>query len=295
MHDKMELSTRLVKSEHKNLYPWSIQEFDDNGSAVSGDYVPWHWTLYFRATDCKHQYSVNRSKFSDDGVLKEAENLQFDLESFGGEFDLPVSFSMFGTNRQIRELTLSVRKLTGSETDERCVLSGNVKWEHEEEFSRKVTVYDDELQFVIFLTEEKFERLLRVANRSDDFNITFSAGMVDGLYAGWTPDIKTTRIKVLTASQHELEAPEGFDFEPPVLGHAMNFGLAISRIIKRVEPIASSDPDPLPAMSMPSPTIPTAQQLATEISARITGRLDQIKLALWGALAILVLLLIFKR
>jgi hypothetical protein len=38
-------------SEFKNLYKWSLQEFDADGKKLGSDQIPWNWHLYFTASE----------------------------------------------------------------------------------------------------------------------------------------------------------------------------------------------------------------------------------------------------
>ncbi len=53
MESSLDLATRLiVEAELKSLYSWSLQEFRADGQkAVGGAFIPWPWSLYYRATD----------------------------------------------------------------------------------------------------------------------------------------------------------------------------------------------------------------------------------------------------
>ena len=48
------IDNRVVLSterEHKNLYSWSIKEFDQKGKQIGGDQIPWEWGLNFEVVE----------------------------------------------------------------------------------------------------------------------------------------------------------------------------------------------------------------------------------------------------
>src|ERR1700736_358243 len=55
------LDNRVVLSterEHKNLYSWSIKEFDEKGKQIGGDQIPWDWGLTFEVIELNPSYSL---------------------------------------------------------------------------------------------------------------------------------------------------------------------------------------------------------------------------------------------
>lgn len=36
-------------TEYKSLYPWCLQEFDDEENKIGRDQIPWEWTQWFHA------------------------------------------------------------------------------------------------------------------------------------------------------------------------------------------------------------------------------------------------------
>lgn len=49
-------------SEYKNLYSWSLQEFNKEGEKIGKDQIPWCWSLYFTASELRlcHSFEINK-------------------------------------------------------------------------------------------------------------------------------------------------------------------------------------------------------------------------------------------
>ena len=55
MDNHLERKIRLSEEpEYKNLYSWSLQEFDGDGNKIGSDQVPWEWSLCFTASELRH-------------------------------------------------------------------------------------------------------------------------------------------------------------------------------------------------------------------------------------------------
>ena len=46
-------------SKYKGLYFWSLQEFNKENKQVGSNKIPWIWSLYFTASELRHNYSIN--------------------------------------------------------------------------------------------------------------------------------------------------------------------------------------------------------------------------------------------
>jgi len=292
MESSLDLVTRLsVEPEHKNLYAWSLQEFRPDGTKVGGNHIPWDWSLYFRAIGFRRIHSAGWSEFKKPPQIEERDSLKCGLESIAGEFRRPVAYSMFGSQRPIGVITLQVYRLPNGETEERCVVGGIVEWEYKEEFSRHSETVPDELYISVYLRGERFDRLIGVVGDGLDAELTLRINGVSGFYSYWSPDIKTSFIKVLTDQQHEPELPEGCKISPPVLGSVREFEVTAQRVLKAAAPVIEEGTEDEP----PAPPPPTPQQVVNAVGLAVVARLDQLKYPLWGVIALLILLLIFKH
>jgi hypothetical protein len=199
---------------------------------------------------------------------------------------------MFGTTRHIKEFVLQVHRLLETDAEERCVLIGNVEWVYEEEFSSHRDTVPDELAILVYVRSERFERLLGTIGDGSSAELTVMIDGVDGFYADWSPDIKTSSVKVLTPQQHEPEIPEGCTIRPPVLGAVRQFNVSVVRTLKAEEPQppVADDNDDLADVPPASP-----ESSLGAIALAVLTRLDRMQYALWGVIVALVLLLIFKH
>ncbi len=293
MDSSLDLVTRLsVESEYKSLYRWSLKEFKPGGEEVTGPLIPWDWTLYFRARDFRRIHSAGLDRYSEEKRVAERDFIKCNLESIGGEFQRPVSYSMFGTKRRIELLTLQVHRLLEMGAEERCLLGGNIEWIYKEEFSSRQDIVPDELYVAVYIQSERFDRLLDAIGDGASAELTLWISGVSGFYSHWSPDIKTSSIKVLTdQGQHEPEMPEGCPIRPPVLGTVRQFDVSVVRTLRAEPPPTEREEDDEPAETLPEP-----HQRALDVTVTaVLARLDQLKYTLWCVLVVLVLLLVFKH
>lgn len=227
------------ESEYKNLYAWSLQEISDTGEQIGSDQVPWHWSLYFSASELRYTkgLSIERKGDSEDLLssqkgVSSAESISAVLHSgvtdAGGFFEHEAVYSMLGTNRQIQKFSLSIRPLETDESIEVCDVWGGVSYTSEIDF--RTETENDILQISVAVSPERFKEFRDLINlvRPDVFFVRLSR--VSGFYSEWSPSISTNRIKVLTrGSEHKVEAPEGCEVSPPRLGEVGEFALTASR------------------------------------------------------------------
>ena len=239
MQSSLDLTTRLsVETEYKSLYEWSLQEFRADGEKVGGPVIPWPWSLFFRATDFRRIHSTGLADYPEPHI-EERDFLKCALQSTGGEFERPVTYSMFGTQRDIGLLTLEVHRLADDSADERCVVAGNIEWEHKEKFSSRSTILPDELSFSVYLRAERYERLLATVSDAADIELTLRISRVSGFYSHWSPDIKTSFVKVLSGQkEQEPELAEGCTINPPALGTVGEFAVTAVRVLRAAPPSA---------------------------------------------------------
>ena len=230
--------------------------------------------------------------YAEEKRIEERDFVKCSLESIEGEFQRPVSYSMFGTKRRIEVLTLQVHRLLEIGAEERCLVGGNIEWIYKEEFSSRQETVPDEIYVAIYIRSERFDRLLDAIGDGSGAELTLGISGVSGFYSHWSPDIKTSSIKVLTGQdQHKPEMPEGCPIQPPVLGTVRQFDVSVVRTL-RAEPLRTErEEDDEPAKTQPEP-----HQGALDVTfAAVLTKLDQLKYALWCVLVVLVLLLIFKH
>lgn len=218
------------KSEYKNLYSWSLQEFNEKGEKLGSDQVPWEWGLYFSASELRYSRSI---AFEGDGALQveESESIAAVLRSgtWGEErwLDDETSYSMFGTNRTIKEFNIVVTKADNGD-EEKCRVWGCVSYTTEVDF-REETV-DDTVQIYLSIYPERFDAIKeQVQSRRVDC-LQIRLRRVSGFYSEWSPSTRARNIKVLTASSdQEVLTKDGSKIEPPRLGDVGEFNITLTR------------------------------------------------------------------
>lgn len=233
--------------KYKSLYPWSLQEFDDNGKQIGRDQAPWQWDLYFESKNIKFGNATTlESDFLQDvvGDWYETEDLnrrdvqnryQENLEVTQQEYvscelvpsskeAVDTKFYMFGTNRPILDITLSI----GKSDVETCRVFGAVSSTFEHDF-RDLT-NDDSISIGVHIKPEKFDKIVELAKTKKIDQIEVSIGEVRGFYSDWSPSISTHSVKVLTKSDHDIEKPENCTINPPRLGYAGKISIQVSSL-----------------------------------------------------------------
>jgi hypothetical protein len=294
MDSSLELATRVnLDSEHKSLYSWFIEEVQEDGEKLPSKWIPWNWSLYFRAKSLQRIAGVGRDGYSETPGIADKDFIKCSLDSVDGEFRRPVSYSMLGTKRRVQVLTLQIHRLAEGDGEERCTAGGNVEWVYKEEFSSHSEIVPDELYITVHVKPERYERLLDALGEGPDTELTLMIGGVSGFYSHWSPDIKTSSIKILTTrdyGQRPIELPEGKTFEPPALGEVRQFNVSVVRTMRpEAEPVPEPDYDYEEQPAAPPPPPWAAWGMA------IAQRLDQVKYTLWVLIAATILLLIFRR
>lgn len=223
------------ESEYKNLYPWFLQEVAESGEKIGSAQVPWVWSLYFSASEVRYIKELSIERAGDPQGFSPSEDEVSSSESINavlhsgvttaeGYFEREAVYSMLGTERQIQKFTLSIRSLDAEDSVERCHAWGCVSYTSEVDF--RTETEEDILQFTVYVTPTRFKeyRDLITQVRPDVFYIRL--GRVSGLYSEWSPSVSTSRIKVLThGSEHQVEAPEKCEIDPPRLGEVGEFSL----------------------------------------------------------------------
>lgn len=217
--------------EHKNLYDWSLQEFDQDGNKVGRDWIPWEWTLYFKATDISLRETWRTSdRYPADAAKgkRETKERRFVRATLSPDEAgrWPPSYSMLGTDRKVTRFNLYIEEVPDQE-EERCTTYGIVSYTTEVDF-RDITD-EDSLTIYFHVHAKAFERIAaRVAAGQVD-GLTIRISNVAGFYSDWSPGITTDKIRILTADRHHVveELPE--DFPLRRLGDVGDAELAFSR------------------------------------------------------------------
>lgn len=295
------------ESKYKNLYSWSLQEVSENGEQIGLDQVPWQWSLYFSASELRYtkEVSIQRESAPED-ILRNSEGvssaesisavLHSGRPSADGIFEREAFYSMFGTNRQIKDFSLVIRPLEEVDSRDACAVWGCISYTSEIDF--RTETEDDILQIYVGVSSERFNELRELVNhvRPDVFVIRL--GRVAGFYSEWSPSVSTNRIKVLTGgSEHKVEVPDGCEVDPPRLGEVGEFALtATSRNSLKLKRDSdeSGEVDELAARNEEGFHEPEqGHDALTERLVRNQKALDRLKWPIW-LIVVLLLLLVLK-
>jgi hypothetical protein len=164
----LERGLRLhTEPEHKNLYKWAIQEIDAQGKQLGRDQIPWQWTLYFTATSCVLTDSIEiESKFQSDESspapreIAQRQHIRVRLRPGcpwdEGDYFRETTFSMFGTDRTIKNFDLNIYPIADPAEQESCSAWGSVSYTTEIDFRDETT--DDCVVFYLYVMPDTFAR-----------------------------------------------------------------------------------------------------------------------------------------
>jgi len=224
--------------EFKNLYSWSLQELNEEGEKVGSDQVPWEWSLYFTASEVRYNNTIDIEK-SDEPSEEENTAQTHESESItailhpgicrdGKYLEDDTSYSMFGTNRRIKQFGLRIQENKEGGDREGCHIWGCVSYTTEVDFRDETT--DDTVEIYLSLSPTQFNTIAELikTRRADILQVRL--GRVSGFYSEWSPSISTNNIKILAASKdQEVIARDGCEIEPPRLGDVGEFNLMVTQ------------------------------------------------------------------
>mgnify|MGYP000017513790 CR=1 FL=1 len=227
-------------SEYSSLYSWSLEEYDSEGKKVTEAFIPMQiGTIYLDVGELEYRhnfqgsgYEPNNPKITDSefisGTLKTQEYSQVPWQNTKN------TFSMFGTNREIKTFNIIIHKVDNdSRKEESFNMSGHIGYEAEADLDVPAQKAEDALFIIVVLGEEKFNKI--VQNIKDGLHPNYvSIGHAEGLYNRWTPSIHLEDIKILTDEKdftadrsfiQQVEIPEDCDIKPPRLGKLTEFNI----------------------------------------------------------------------
>lgn len=312
----LERKIRLSEeSEYKSLYSWSLQELNEEGGTIGSDQVPWEWSLYFTASELRHHHTIeiDRSNESDDeednGPVEESEIITAILHPGicrdGKWLEDDTSYSMFGTDRRVKQFGLRIHKLEEGAENDRCRLWGCVSYTVEMDFRDETT--DDTVEIYLWLSPKRFNKIVEIikAKRADIVQVRL--GRVSGFYSDWSPSISTNNIKILADSEDQnIILPENCEIRPPNLGDVGEFNISIIQrneinlkqdlraidVYKLFEEPYDYEEDVYEEQERPEPQ-PDANSLILVQLARNETVLVKLRTPLW--LIFIVLLLLFIK
>jgi hypothetical protein len=251
MKYKIDRGMRLEIKEKRELYSWAIQEIDDRGQQVGEDQIPWGWTLYFTATEVVLGDSLTlkeegkiEGRIKQQAEIKHGRRIRVKLRP-GDPRDARdwfrrTKYRMFGADREIENFELNILPMDSEEKAEHADAWAMVGYTVDDDYPRQDE--DDLVTFNLYVKPSTFERYAgRIADGTAD-EIVFSAGMVDGFYAEWSPGIDTREVKVLApGSEQAVETPGGQEYALPRIGTVGDVSLYINA--KRAQARNPGDPE----------------------------------------------------
>jgi hypothetical protein len=297
------------ESEYKNLYSWSLRELSETGEQLGSDQVPWHWSLYFSAGELRYNKELSLERQGDpEDILPSQEGvsssesisavLHSGVTNADGYFEQETVFSMFGTERQIKEFSLIIRPLEEGGSEQTCRIWGCVSYTSEIDF--RTETEDDILQISVEVSLGRFKELRDLVNHVRPNILFIRLGRVSGFYSEWSPSVSTNRIKVLTrGSEHNVELPDECEVDPPRLGTVGEFVLTVARRnaleLKR-EPDVWVEGEEDELVESEEISIREPEQTSNAIFERLArnqAALERLKWPIW-AIVLLLLLLYLK-
>ena len=214
--------------EYKSLYSWCLNELDENDKVIGRDLVPFAWRFWFTGAslnvttklEVERDFETDASKASTSKTIrgKFYSGICFD----GKNLDDEVSFSIFGTARTIKEFSVSISEVA-SEKEEVCWFTAFPSFESEgAEF--QTVIENDYAGFDIYVHSEKFNELVKLIESRSLNSVSFSVKGVDGVYAHWTPTIKTYAAKILT-TDNVIEGVGETKFEGSTVSKVEEFSI----------------------------------------------------------------------
>ncbi len=220
--------------EFRSLHEWSLIEKSDDEISTD-EYIPWHWSQYFRAKEAKFSDRIlsrnpSLDAPSEGNPVEQSQSIVVDLEPNAHRFANATTYSMLGTARTISKFSLCIRPLSNSSQPEFCHAYGAVSYDLEIDFRK--TRIEDFVEFELWIKPEAFWRYADRISRETISEIEFKVGFVSGFYSTWSPSISTDHIKVLTEDKyHAVEFPDGRSVNLPRMGIVGDFDLAMDKRI----------------------------------------------------------------
>lgn len=290
----------LTETEYNNLYQWAINELDDSGESRCRDQIPWRWTLYFTATDVVLRDELTLTERSEDGAFLPQEagishrrSIQASLRP-GRPVDRDnwlreTTYRMFGTDRIIADFRLDILPLATEAETEICQSWGSVSFTSEIDFRNETN--EDCVFFYLMVKPSTFERYAREIAQGTAEYIVLNVGRVSGFYSGWSPEISTREVKVLThGEEHSVEQDADTSLKIPRLGPVGTAKLTVStRRLQASGPETQKDVDVVKGGSGPENS---GGNTMPNISQEIENLLASNKASTRWMIALLIILII---
>jgi hypothetical protein len=283
----------------------------NTGEKIGSDQIPWAWSNRFVATSLNYQVllrgkrkNTSRIKGRDIPLKATANKSQINIDeeeyinaTLKSEND-ETSYSMFGTDRKIKDIVLSIYKET-KQSKENCFVWGCPSYEYELDFSN--IVQPDTISFSLFLKPDKFNKILDLIKTNNLNKLMFIPGGVNGFYSEWSPSISTRNIKVLCVdSKHKVEVDKKCQLTAvqqkniPRLGEIYDFDLRILQNQNRNLINLKSDDNDDDDYTEPDETVPEQNNFDKNLVMQLQKLAHPLKQTLLVIVILLFLILVFK-
>lgn len=215
-------------TEYKSLYAWCLNEFDENGSQIGRDWVPFRWRFWFTGASLQvtNNVTIKRDYETDESKASTSKSIYGKFYSGictdGKNLSDYVTFGCFGTARTINEFSVTINEEQHGR-EESCWFFASPSYKSEDAELRKV-IEDDFAGFNIYVSSEKFNHLVRLVESRCTDAVRLSVKNLDGVYADWTPTIKTRSAKFLT-SDNTIEGVDKADFDGTTVTRVEEFDI----------------------------------------------------------------------
>lgn len=287
------------ETEYRNLYSWYLQEFTKDGKGDSSKPIPWQWSFNFTASTVRYNKRIHlERRDGDEPIRTGSEVISATLQPASSDGFGP-HFSMFGTNREIKNFSLSVFRLEDDQESEKCQAWGIVSYTTEIDFHSETE--EDTLGVEISLTSRNFDDLRElVRNRSADDLLHMRIGGVSGFYSDWSPSISTSFVKVLTSgTDQEVIKPDACTIDPPRLGTIRDFSLSFTRRVGLNHPEDAGDKATVASTQVAEPSEDAVGKekynaMPLDQLVRAHEPFTKLSIPLWILVFLLVAILLFK-
>jgi hypothetical protein len=204
MEYRLERKVKINREpEFKSLNSWCLNEFDEKGEKIGLDWVPFSWRFWFTGTSLQLVTNLNIERDFETEKTKSAKSKTIYGKFYSGicvdgtNLIDEVTFSIFGTARKIKEFSVIINEVKEG-NEETCIFTAFPSYVSEDAEFRKV-IEDDYAGFEIYINSEKFNGIAKLIESRSIDSARLYIKYVDGVYAYWTPTIKTYSAKFLTS------------------------------------------------------------------------------------------------
>jgi hypothetical protein len=200
---------RLKDIPDREDFYWALFEVDASGTQVGPDQFPWHWTLWFHATEVVLsdvlESEVVLPELQGQRAIREdwaagSRTIRACLRSASSPTYNPAgphtTYRMFGADREITDLRLEVLPILSPGDKPECRVSGSPRYTSNTWFGSETI--EDAIVFAVSVPPEMFERYAKRVAEDSVNEIVLGVADVGGFYSASSSSTSTSEIKVLT-------------------------------------------------------------------------------------------------